>query len=116
MAELTVLSIDESGIADLLASLVAANVAGDSVRQASGQFIIMDNADASSHTLTVAVPAAEVDCPGYGDVSLAARELIVAAGKYGIISIPPKYAVNGVVSWTYDDITSVKVGVLSNVF
>ncbi len=113
MAELTVQSIDESGIADLLAALAAADAGGDSVRQSSGLFLIMDNADASSHTLTVAVPAATVDNPGYGDVSLDALTLVVAAGDYGVLSVPPKYAVSDVVSWTYDAVTDVTIGVLS---
>lgn len=114
MAELTVQAISKAGIPDLSSALVAADVAGDSVRQSSGIFIAVSNADAAPHTLTVAAPTSTTNCGGYGALDVEDITLTVAAGDTGFVSIPPAYIDgNGDYSWTYDAVTSVTVGVFS---
>ena len=113
MANLTVQAITKAGITDILANLDAADVAGDDVAQSSGLLIVVDNADVGSHTLTVAAPVANADCDPYGSLPVADLTLVVAAGTYGFITIPPGYGASNLFSWTYDDVTSVTVGVFS---
>jgi len=114
MAKLAVNSIQKAGIADLDAVLAAADVAGDSVDSSSGIFIVMKNADASPHTLTVAKPKASADCGNLGSLVVADITLVVAAADTGFVSIPQGYVdAGGDFSWTYDDVTSVTIGVFS---
>ena len=56
MALLTVQRISKAGTADLIAALTAAGAAGDTVTSSNGLLVVVDNADASPHTLTVAAP------------------------------------------------------------
>ncbi len=113
MALLTPTAVTKAGIPDILTPQVAADVAGDRVKAASGIGIIVTNGDASPHTLTVAAPSATTQCAGYGDLPLPDLTLVVAAGDTGMITIPLKYAVNSEFTWTYDDVTSVTLSVLS---
>lgn len=114
MAVLTVNSISKAGIVDIDADLVSADVAGDSVNSSSGLMVVMKNADASLHTLTVASPTASVNCGGYGSLDVDPIVLSVAAGDVGFLSIPSAYVDgNGDFSWTYDAVTSVTIGVFS---
>jgi hypothetical protein len=114
MAELTVQSIAKAGVSGVVAALAAANVAGDSVKQASGLLIVMDNADSGPHTLTVARPSATVNCGNVGLAALSDIALVVAAGEIGFVNIPSGYVdAAGDLSWTYDAITSVSIGVFS---
>lgn len=113
MADLIPVAITKAGLADLDASLAAADVAGDNVPVSSGIFIVVKNADASPHTLTIAKPATSAICGNLGSVDLDDMTLIVAAADTGFISVPRGYAQNGLISWTYDGITSVTVGVFS---
>ena len=114
MALLTPTRISKAGIADLLASLGAADAAGDSVVAANGLLVVMSNIDASPHTLTVAAPVATTRKAGFGDLSVSALNLTVAAGgDFGLITIPAEYAVSNEYSWTYDDVTGVTIGVFS---
>jgi hypothetical protein len=114
MAVLTVTPIQKAGIADVIAGLTAADVAGDSVQSSSGIFIAVNNGDASPHTLTIAAPVATTDCGAYGALAVADITLVVAAGDVGFVSVPLAYTDSGnSFSWTYDAVTAVTVGVFS---
>jgi hypothetical protein len=114
MAELTVNAIQKVGTPDIDADLTAADVAGDSYKQSSGTFIMMSNADASPHTLTVAAIASTTDTPNLGALDVENIVLTVGAGKVGLVSVPSGYTdADGNYSWTYDDVTAVTIGVFS---
>lgn len=114
MAELTVQSIAKAGIPDVDTALAAADVAGDSVNRAAGLLIVMNNADGSPHTLTVAAPSANANCGNLGQLDVDPITLVVAAGDIGFLNIPAGYvAASGDYEWTYDAITSVTIGVFS---
>lgn len=114
MALLTVTPITKAGIADVTTALVAADVAGDSVVNSSGLFVVVDNADAAPHTLTVTAPVASTICGNYGSLPVADVTLIVAASDRGYVAIPAGYVdSSGNLAWTYDAVTSVTVGVFS---
>jgi len=114
MAELTVQPVTKAGIADLLGALAAAAAAGDSVVSASGLLLVVNNADASPHTVTIPAPVDTTVAGSYGEVDVDDMTLVVAAGDAGAITIPLGYVSGaGVFSWTYDDVTDVTVGVFS---
>lgn len=114
MALLSVTPITKAGIPNFAGTLVAAEAAGDSVNSSSGIFITMANGDASAHTLTVAAPVSSTNCGGYGALPVDDIPLVVAAGGLGVVAIPSNYIDgNGNFAWTYDDVTSVTVGVTS---
>lgn len=114
MAELTVQRISKAGLDDLATALAAAGASGDSVNAASGLFLAIANGDSSAHTVTVAAPTSTADTPRYGDLPVSAIAFEVAAGETGLLTIPPGYAdASGDFAWTYDDVTSVTVGVFS---
>lgn len=113
MATLTVQSVTEAGTGDILAALSNASGSGDAVIPAGALLIVMNNADASSHTLTVGKPSATEDTSNLGSLVVADLTLVVAAGKHGFLVIPPGFAQSSLMSWTYDAVTSVKIGVFS---
>ena len=113
MATLTVNTISKAGL-DLLGSLVAADVAGDKVPSASGLLVVIDNADASSHTLTITKPVASTKTANYGSATVDDIAITVAAGDTRAFTVPPGYIdANGDFAWTYDAVTSVTIGVFS---
>lgn len=113
MATLTPTRISAAGLADFTASLSAADVLGDQVSAANRLLVVMENGDAGSHTLTIAKPAASVNCSGYGDLTVDDLTLTVASGNVGFLTIPGKYADGANFEWTYDDVTSVNIGVFT---
>jgi hypothetical protein len=90
------------------AQLVAAAAGGDTAQTGSGTYLAVKNADASSHTVTLAVPAT-VD----GDLTITSRAVVVAAGKTWFIPLTDRYRnpSTGRAAITYDAVTSVTVGV-----
>jgi len=113
MALLTVQEISKAGVADLSTALTAAASGGDSVVASSGIVIVVENADASPHTLTLTKPAASAECGSLGELVVADITLVVAAADIGMVTIPLGYAASGNFTWTYDAVTSVTVGVFS---
>lgn len=113
MATLTVQSITKAGLADLSGALTAADAAGDQVVASSGLLLVVENGDASSHTVTVARPSATTNVGGYGDLAVENLTLTVGAGDIGLLTIPAKYADGSNFVWTYDDVTGVAVGVIA---
>lgn len=112
MAVLTVQSINKAGI-DQLASLVAADAAGDQVPTSTGLLMMVSNADASSHTVTITAPVPSANCGSYGTLPVEDIVHAVAAGEQVSFTIPSGYADQGSYTWAYDDVTSVTVGVFS---
>ena len=113
MAELTPIAVTKAGIANIETGLVAAASGGDSVKAASGLMIVVANGDVSPHTLTVSAPTSSENSPNFGELPVADLTLAVAADSVGAIAIPPGYATLGNFNWSYDDVTSVTVGVYS---
>jgi hypothetical protein len=113
VAILDVTPIQKAGIVDLTAVLVAADVAGDQYDGSTGTFVAVQNDDASPHTLTVTAPAASATCGNLGALPVADIVLTVAAGDVGLVAIPSGYADQGAYKWSYDDVTSLLVGVFS---
>lgn len=112
MAKLTVQNVTPAGLA-LSASLAAAAALGDSVDSSSGLVLVVENADAGSHTVTLTAPVATAQAGNYGQQTVADIAVAVAAGTTQLITIPAGFAELGVFSWTYDSETGVSVGVLS---
>ncbi len=113
MAELTVQSIKKAGTPDVDSVLSGAESGGDNFVYSSGAFIMLQNDDASSHTLTIPAPSSSIGTDSHGTVDISDMTLTVAAGKVGFITPPPGYSANNKISWTYDSVTSVKVGVFA---
>lgn len=114
MSTLTPVSISKAGLADLDASLAAADSGGDKYANASGLFILMKNADSGSHTLTVAAPFASAESGNLGALDVDPITLVVADADIGLLAVPAGYAdANGDIAWTYDAVTSVTIGVFS---
>ena len=114
MALLTVTPITKAGGPDLVSTLAnSASAGGDQVPYASGLLIVVNNEDASSHTATISAPTSTVDCGDFGDVALTDIALVVAAGEVKPVSVPAGYAAGGLISITYDAVTSVSVEVFS---
>lgn len=114
MALLTPIAITKAGIANISASLVSTDAAGDSVGSSSGIFLYLENAGVISHSLTVAAPVANTDCGNFGSLPVSDIVLTVAAGENGVLAIPLGYVDgSGNFSWTYDTAINVNIGVFS---
>lgn len=114
MASLLVTRVSKAGIPNAAGALDPADVAGDDVVSASGLLIVMENKDVGAHTLTVAAPSATADCGNLGELAVEDITLVVAAGEFGFLTIPAGYAdASNNFAWTYDDVTSLAIGVFS---
>lgn len=106
MATLSLSKVTEDGVEPTLASAAAG---GDEWAWADNAFVYIDNADASSHTITITSHA--TDRPGVDVTDLA---VAVPAGEsrfIGPIDGAYRNRSNGTVSMSYDAVTSVTVGV-----
>lgn len=113
MAALTVLPITKAGL-DLTASLVAADVAGDTVVSSSGLLFYAKNADASPHTITITPAVSSTDCGNYGELDVDPLTWTLPANTGNqAFTVPLGYAVSGSYNLAYDDVTSVTIGVFS---
>lgn len=108
MAALTTNVMPLTGL-QLDAQLIAATAGGDDAPTGAGIFLVVKNADASSHTVTLVTPGT-VD----GDLAVADRAVTVAAGKTQMIPLTATYRdpATGRASITYDAVTSVTVAVI----
>jgi len=88
--------------------LVAATLAGDDCATGAGVLLVVNNADASAHTVTLATPGT-VD-----GLAVADRAVEVAAGTEAVIPVTDRYrdSSTGRCAITYDAVTSVTVGVI----
>jgi hypothetical protein len=91
------------------AQLGPATSGGDDCQTGAGVFLVVKNADASSHTVTLVTPGT-VD----GDLAIADRAVVVAAGKTELIPLTATYRnpATGRANITYDAVTSVSVAVI----
>lgn len=91
---------------DLIGSLVAAAVGGDTAEIRDRAFFVLSNGDASPHTATLATPGT------VSGLAVADATLVVAAGDVGVIPLTNVFrGSTGRASITYDAVTSVTVGV-----
>ena len=108
MAVLTTHAVPLQGL-QLDAQLAAATSGGDDCQTGAGVFLVVKNADAGSHTVTLATPQT-VD----GDLTVSDRTVSVAAGKTNFIPVTDRYRnpATGRCAITYDGVTSVSVAVI----
>ena len=113
MAQLTVLPITKAGL-DLTASLVAADVANDTIVSSSGLLIYAKTTNAASSTVTVTPPISTTDCGNLGtlDVDPLVFTLAANTGEQAF-TVPLGYASNGIITLVYSAVTDVTVGVFS---
>ena len=113
MATLTVLPITKAGL-NLTTSLVAADVAGDSVPVSSGLMFYAKTTNAASSTITVTPPVSTTDCGNFGDLDVDPLVFTLAANTgEQAFTIPLGYANSGVINLVYSAVTDVTVGVFS---
>ena len=86
-----------------------ATAGGDDCQTGAGVVLVVKNADAASHTVTLATPGT-LD----GDLTISDRSVPVAAGKIALIPVTDRYRnpATGRAAITYDAVTSVSVGVV----
>lgn len=105
MADLSLVTVPVStGIADVAAQATAAAAGGDTAPVGPGRFLYINNADASSKTVTIATPGT-VNGHAIADASVA-----VGAGDHAIIPLHNVYrGATGRAAITYSAVTSVTV-------
>ena len=114
MAALSFNAVDKSGV-ELSTLLVAADVLGDTFPTGSKGIIVINNGDASPHTVTIAPSVATKECPPFGVQSISDISVVVPAGEQHIFTVPDGYSSSSIISLTYDAVTSVTVGgILAN--
>jgi hypothetical protein len=81
---------------------------GDDAPTGAGVLLVVKNADASSHTVTLVTPGT------VNGLAIADRAVAVAAGKTELIPLTADYRdpATGRAAITYDGVTSVNVGVV----
>lgn len=102
------LTTQTAALAGLSVSYASAAAGGDQCATGQGLVLLVDNGDASSHTVTLATPGT-VD-----GLAIADRTVTVAAGATAVIPLNDIYRdpSTGRASLTYDGVTSVKVAVV----
>jgi hypothetical protein len=105
MADLNLVSVPvNTGIADVAAQAAAAASGGDTAPVGPNKFLYINNADASSKTVTVVAPGT------VKGLAVADAAVVVAAGKHAIIPLNDVYrGATGRASITYSAVTSVTV-------
>ena len=91
------------------AAMSAADVAGDAVAYANGQYLLAYNGDSASTTITLVSEYTAA----LGSTS-ADNAVIVSAGHLAVIPLPVVYkdSATSLVSWTYSSVTSLEVAVI----
>ena len=92
----------------LVVAPVAASAGGDDCQSGAGVLLVVENGDASSHTVTLVTPGTVNGLP-IGD-----RAVVVAAGAQAVIPVTSDYRnpATGRASITYDAVTSMSVAVI----
>lgn len=115
MTAYTLQSIAHPGAA---ITLTAPAVSGNTAPCGAGLGLVVKNADASSHTVTISVPAAfSFDgLPIAGTGSNGGRALAVAAGATSVVPLVPSVyqdPTTGLATFGFDAVTSVTCGVIA---
>ena len=86
---------------------------GDTVPVGGRTLVLVQNDDASGHTVTIAKQRDEVTVPGYGTLTTSDISQLIGAGDLGAFYPAPNvYGSGGRASVTYDDVTSTTIAVL----
>lgn len=109
MATLAYTPIPSTGVA-LESSLVAADVAGDTLPAGTNKVFAVANGDAGAHTVTIVAPVSSTSCGSYGQLAVEDKVITVPAGETQLFTLPLGYAESGLFTLTYDAVTSVTVG------
>jgi hypothetical protein len=111
MALLTVTELGQTPIEED-ATLVAADASGDQYPNDDRTFFVMDNADASPHTGTIAKTRDTVEKAGFGTLTVADISVVVPAGERRMVRAPMASHGDaaGRITVTYDAVTTVTVG------
>lgn len=113
MAVLTVNAITQAGIYQSAAA-VAADVAGDSVKAASGLFFQVFNANAGARVVTIAKPKAATECQPFGTLNIEDIVITIPASEDRSFTIPLGFAnASGDFAITYDAVDDTTVAVFS---
>ncbi|MFE2106639.1 hypothetical protein ACFXAF_12340 [Kitasatospora sp. NPDC059463] len=106
MAALTLTVVPIAGGASQTDNLVAASAGGDTAPTGPGRFLVVKNADASSHTVTVSTPGT------VNGLAVADATVTVPAGKTSQIPLAGVFAGPTArrANITYDAVTSLTVG------
>ncbi|MFD3657030.1 hypothetical protein [Streptomyces sp. NPDC058620] len=108
MALLAVIPVPvNGGLPDMAALAVPATALGDTAPCGPGRFLFVRNADAASHTVTVATPGTVSGLP------IPEVAIVVAAGKSAVLPLAPVFrGTSGRAAITYNSVTAVTVAVL----
>lgn len=105
MAALPLNTVPVAGGLSITDNLVAASGGGDTAPVGPGRFLVVRNADAAPHTVTVATPGT------VSGLAVADATLTVAAGKTSSLPLAPAFkGATGRAAITYDGVTSLSVG------
>lgn len=107
MAVLVTSTINTGGV--LFGVLAAASVGGDKIVANDRAFLVVKNADAAPHTVTLVTPGM------VAGLAIADKPVVVAAGATAFIGPFGSVFVdaNNQISLTYDAVTAVTVGVFA---
>lgn len=105
MADLSLATVSvATGVADVAAQATAASGGGDTAPVGPGRFLYINNADASSKTVTIATPGT------VSGLAIADVAVTVAAGKHAIVPLANLFrGTLGRASITYSAVTSLTV-------
>jgi hypothetical protein len=112
MALLTPQSLNEQTPVARTANAVACTAGGDTCPNDGRTFLLFENGDAASHTITVTPAKTTLNQPGVGTVEKANVALAVGAGDEGLLGpFPPGMFndINGNLAITYSAVTSCKI-------
>lgn len=105
MAALTLTTLPIAGGVSITDNLVAAAALGDTAPVGPGRFLVVRNADAAPHTVTIATPGS------VSGLAISEATMTVAAGETNAIPLGQVFrGSSGRAAITYDAVTSVTVG------
>jgi len=112
MADLTIQNVTEAGIDPTMESAAAG---GDAALNDGRVILLINNGDASSHTVTVTAQTTSFDDQQYGDATKSDASILVPAGSEALIGPFAPQAFNdsnGDIQITYDAVTSMTIAAL----
>lgn len=95
-----------TGTVDLVGALTAATVSGDTAEVGTGKFLVVNNGDATSKTVTIVTPGTR------SGLAISDGSYVVAAGDVAVVPLGDVFrGSTGRAAITYSAVTSVTVGV-----